>query len=115
MGDPMPATVTLAIYRGDSRVWTDVLTVAGEPMNLTGYTATAQIRASAVASAVMAVIDVEIPNPLDGTLIRTLTPEESAKLVPPRAYWDLQLVSPAGYVRTYLAGPVKVVGDVSRP
>jgi hypothetical protein len=115
MPNPMPARIGLTLYRGDSRVWTDTFVLpSGTPFDLTGYTATAEVRADAEASQVMAVFDVELTDPAAGVLVMSLSPQESAKLKPPRAYWDLQLVSPDGYVRTYLAGPVQVIGDLSR-
>jgi hypothetical protein len=113
MADVMPVSVPLRLYRGDTRVWEDTFSVDGDPMDLTGYTFLAQIRATADAEP-MAILDVEVLDAAAGTLRRTLTATEADKLVPGRAVWDFQITSAAGYTRTVMAGPVTVVADVSR-
>ncbi len=113
--EPLPAKASLTLYRGDTRVWDDQFTKDGQPMDLTGYTFACQIRSSPDSDDVQAVIDVAVLNAAQGKIRRTLTTTESRKLIAGRAYWDLQLVRTSDqFTRTYLAGPVKVVGDVSR-
>ncbi len=121
--EPLPARVPITLYRGDTRVWDDTFSLDGEPMPLDGYTFSCQVRdqpersdrAYDPGAQPMAVIEVDVLDAAAGRIRRTLTHDESAKLVPGRAYWDLQLIRAAdGYVRTYLAGPVTIVGDVSR-
>jgi hypothetical protein len=113
--EPLPAQVGLTLYRGDTRIWDDAFAIDGEPMDLTGYDFTAQIRATLDSDDVLAVIDVTPVDLAAGRIRRTLTAEEAQKLAVGKAYWDLQLVRQSdGFTRTYLAGTVKVVGDVSR-
>lgn len=119
--EPLPAKSPLKLYRGDTRVWEDVFRRApvppatvGDPIDLTGYEFLAQIRATEDSVDVMAVIDVEIVDAAAGTIRRTLTAAEADKLVVGTAHWDLQATHPDGTVRTYMAGRVRVTGDVSR-
>lgn len=118
---PLPAKSTLKLYRGDTRVWEDTFRQApvppatvGDPIDLTGYEWLAQIRATEDATEVMATIDVDIIDAEAGTIRRTLTADEADKLVAGTAHWDLQATHPDGAVRTYMAGSVRVIGDVSR-
>ncbi len=115
MAEPIPARRSLTLYRGDTRIWDDEFTLDGEPMNLTGYTLSAQIRTTPDSEDVQAVIDCAVLNAAQGRVRRTLTAEESRKLIAGRAYWDYQLIRTSdNFVRTYMAGSVKVIGDVSR-
>ncbi len=115
MAAPLPAKQDLTLYRGDTRVWTDTFTVDGDPMDLTGHTFLAQIRANPDDDEPMAVMDVDVLDADAGVIQRTLTAEEAAKLVPGRAHWDLQVRRTSdGHVRTYIGGAVKITADVSR-
>lgn len=116
MAEPLPAKVPLKLYRGDTRIWEDVFTtVAGAPIDLTGYVFLAQIRADTeIGSSVMATMDVDIVDPAAGRIRRTLTAAEANKLVVGSATWDLQGTAPDGVVRTYMTGRVRILGDVSR-
>jgi hypothetical protein len=119
--DPLPADSPLTLYRGDTRIWEDTFrhkvvppATGGDPMDLTGYTFLAQVRATQESTAVMATIDVALVDAPGGVIRRTLTAVQARLLVPGNAFWDLQLTAPDGAVRTYLAGKVKVKPDVSR-
>lgn len=118
---PLPAPSKLTLYRGDTRIWEDHFQVApvapateGDPIDITGWEFLAQIRATEDATEVMATIDVEIVDAAAGTIRRILTAAEADKLVVGTAHWDLQAIHPDGTVRTYMAGRVRVTGDVSR-
>jgi len=113
MADVMPVSVPLKLYRGDTRVWEDTFSVDGAPMDLTGYTFLAQIRANPDAEP-MAVLDVQVLDAAAGKIRRTLTATEAAKLVPGKAQWDFQITSADGYTRTVMAGGVVITADVSR-
>jgi hypothetical protein len=121
MAEPLPAKVPLKLYRGDTRIWEDTFRTApvapatvGAPIDLTGYSFLAQIRVTSDATVVMAVIGVEIIDGPAGRIRRTLTAAEAKKLVVGTAYWDLQVTRPDGFVRTYMAGMVRILSDVSR-
>lgn len=118
---PLPAKVPLTLYRGDTRIWEDTFrsvavapATVGDPVDLTGFTFLAQIRAVVDDGEVMAVIDVEILDAPAGVIRRTLTAEQARNLTGESAYWDLQVTDDTGFVRTYMAGKVKILGDVSR-
>lgn len=109
----LPASVALALYRGDSRVWEDQFFTDGVPQDLTGYTFLAQIRATPSAEP-MAQLDVTLVDAAAGKVRRTLTAEQAAGLVPGRAMWDFQVTSPDGSVRTVMAGAVVITADISQ-
>lgn len=112
-----------AIYRGDTRTWpvtfqhNDGTEDEPElvPIDLSGCTFRAQIRATKDDPDVMAVIEVDDADAATGVLVLTLTAEEAEQLEGTSAYWDLEVTTTAtDVVHTYLAGKVKIVGDVSR-
>lgn len=120
---PLPADYPLVLYRGDTRVFDITLernTGTAEvpvwaPVDLTGHTFDAEIRTAKDDTAVLAEIAVASTAPTTGVLRLTLTATEAAKLVGTSAFWDLEVTRTSdGFVRTYLAGKVKVRGDVSR-
>lgn len=122
MAEPLPAKVNLTLYRGDTRIWTDDFTEGdpATPKDLTGYTWLCQIRDDKNRGDIVAVIDVDATDAATGRIVRTLTALEADKLpgepdgeTAPVLYWDLQSTSPAGMVRTWMAGAVKVKGDAS--
>jgi hypothetical protein len=119
--EPLPADEPLELYRGDTRLWEMHLAddpvppaTVGLPIDLTGYEFLAEIRVSADPDAtLMASFAIDVVDPANGIITRTLTATEAAKLTPGSARHDLQLTDPDGKVRTWLAGRVKVRGDVS--
>ena len=120
MAEPLPAKVNLTLYRGDTRIWTDDFAEGGAPKDLTGYTWLCQIRNDKNRGEIVALIDVDTTDAATGRIVRTLTATEADKLPgeqagapAPSLYWDLQSTSPAGLVRTWMAGSVKVKGDAS--
>lgn len=121
---PLPAKVDLTLYRGDTRVWTDVIeenvgtddAPEWAPKDLTGHTFLAQIRPDRDRSDVIATIDVEATDAVNGEIVRTLTAAQADLLGDhnARLFWDLQVTRTSdGFVRTYMAGSVKVMGDAS--
>jgi len=108
-------TCDLAIYQGDD--WSASVTVLrGDltPMDLTGYTATSQIRAGVADQAPMvaAVITATVVLP---NFISLYLPHAQSALLPGTDYrWDLQIVSAAGQITTILAGAVQVTQEVTR-
>jgi hypothetical protein len=110
----MADTANLAIYQGDD--YAAVVTVYdanGNPLDLTGYTANAQIRRgpadqNPAVAAEMAVLIV-LPNQINLSVSHTVTVKLSG-----RYQWDLQLVTAAGAVTTMLAGTVEVTPEITR-
>jgi hypothetical protein len=112
----LPAAVNLSLYRGDDFgpqefIWEQP---AGTPVDITGYTITAQIRASQDATDILASFACTITDAPAGKWTIALTDAQTTTL-PSSAYWDLQLTSPGGVTRTFAAGRVKVTRDVTRP
>jgi len=110
----MPACFDLEIYRGDTGTWAFLLwkdALKTVPVDLTGVTVTAQMRAGPNGQVLADfVCTVAVPNRID----MVLGPNLSAALSPVRAMWDLQLLYPSGDVSTVLAGRTSVVADVTR-
>lgn len=108
--DARPFTADLYLYAGDDLVLKiDVTDNAGAPFNLTGYTAEAQIRASAEAAT--SIDFTAVVGASDVTL--TLTSAKSTTM-PAKGVWDVQVVSAAGAVTTLAAGKVTVMAEVTR-
>lgn len=117
VNEPLPANYPITLYRGDTRVWMDEFSdgATGDPIDLSGYTFVAQIRESREASDVLAEMTVDDSEAELGRLTRTLSATDSGALPIGSAFWDLQATRTAdGFVRTYLAGRVRVTGDISR-
>jgi hypothetical protein len=86
------------------------------PRNWAGWSARAQIRASAKRDAeVVATCEVTLgqDNIADGYLLLEIMPEESAKCVR-RGVWDLELTDPDGRPTTVLGGKSLPKPDVTR-
>lgn len=110
-----PARYDLAIYRGDSEAWTFSLWTDADatvPMDLTGITARAEIRAKPGAPDVLALLTctVELPN-----IVRVdLAADVSATLPTCSGSWDLELATAErATVRTVVAGRAVVTADVA--
>jgi len=108
--DARPMTVDLNVYAGDDlKLHLEVTDDAGAPFDLTGYTAEAQIRASADAPAALAFTATVLANAVDLVL-----PTAISTTMPIKAVWDVQVVSAAGAVTTLAAGKVTVTPEVTR-
>jgi hypothetical protein len=86
---------------------------AGGPIDLTGYTASAQVRyryADASPAAVFACILSETP----GLVSLKLGAPQTASLSKPFGVWDCELTAPDGTVQRLAEGRVSVSPEVSR-
>jgi len=108
----IPGTYDLCLYRGDTgrwqfKLWQD----AGktQPVDLTGATALAQIRAGP-GGRVMATPTTTISG---GNVIDMVLPASVSQNLAP-GVWDLQVTYPSGDVATPLRGRVTVQQDVTR-
>lgn len=112
--DYLPSNYDLVLYRGD--YFSMNITVkdnAGTPINLTGYTAKSQIRTSYDAvSAYDATCT--ITDPTNGKVSITFPSSVMTTVTPGDYIWDFQVTQPDGNVRTFLAGDVKVYGEVTK-
>jgi|SRR5215471_12357454 len=109
----MANKANINFYQGDD--YTGTLTVYdpnGLPMDLTGYTALAQIRTDVadVASTIVATITTDIQSPL---IVISLT-HDVTETLKGKYVWDLQVTSPSGSIKTLVAGQITVTQEVTR-
>lgn len=109
----LPSNYDLVLYRGDYFPMTVTLKDAnGTALNLTGYTAKAQIKTGFTDT-----LPYNFTTTIDAangkvTLILTSAVSET---IPGGSYiWDFQVTDGSGNVRTYLAGDVTVYDEVTR-
>lgn len=121
-----PGKYDLEVYQGDTfrrtlRLRSRVLDVdgvtwiAGDYIDLTGYTGKAQFRETVLAADVAAEVTVTIGDQatLLGSVNLALTPIQTGALAKTGYKWDLQLTDPSGDVNTYLKGDVTVEPEVT--
>jgi hypothetical protein len=107
-----PGQYQLRLYRGDTyhwsvHAWTDEAKTV--PADLTGATATAQIRDQPGGRVIVPLTcAVTLPNIVDVQLDAT-----TSNQLPTQGSWDLQLAYTSGAVSTILAGGVYVVADIT--
>jgi hypothetical protein len=117
--EPLPGDYPVTLYRGDTRVWSLAFTEddGTTPIDLTGKTWRAQVRETVDSASPLMDITVDDTDAATGELVLTLPATEwvgvAAETPTEKWYWDLESTD-AGVVRTYLAGKVKIRGDVSR-
>lgn len=112
-------TQDLTIEQGatfdDTWTWTDS---NGDPVNLTGYTARAQVRSQVTSSST--VVSVTSGNGLTlggvaGTIRMQLSAATTAALTAPfSGVWDLEVESSGGVVTRLFSGTVTVTAEVTR-
>jgi hypothetical protein len=107
----LPAPVNLILYQGDDFVVDITVTNAdGSAADLTGYTASSQVRDKpdgTLQATFSCAVDPDV-----GNLIHLRLPHsEAANLVPGSAAWDAQIAGPM--VVTLVAGLVTVIGEVT--
>jgi len=107
----------ITIEQGATYDQTFTFTRDGSPVNLTGYTARMQIRASVTAQQV--VYDVAVTGTFTlggaaGTIRIVITATNTAALTAGTYVYDLELQSASGVVTRLLQGSVTVVPEVTR-
>lgn len=121
MTSPLPGTYNFTAYRGDTKQWSVTFqddATPPAPVDMSSWTTwEAQIRATLdEPTSVVATLTVDATAAATGTLTLTLPATEAAKLVTVDGkatyYWDLQGTD-GTVVKTWLAGKVKVTGDVT--
>lgn len=109
-----PADQDLTITRGDTETLVVTITSDGStPINITGRTYRAQIRASQDSTTIKASFTCTVSNGAAGQVTCTLSATDSATLPVGIAYWDLE-ENASGVVSTILSGNVTVIADVTR-
>lgn len=109
-----PAYYPLSVRIGDTETVTVTLQESdGTPVDITGRTYAAQIRATADATTTIAAFTCAITNAAAGQFACTLSATTTAALAIGTGVWDLQETN--GTVKTtILAGPVRIDYDVTR-
>lgn len=110
----LPLQVDLTLYRGDDFFLdVEVTDSGGAPFDLTGYTAAAQIRATADAADPPAA---SFDPVIAGSTIHLHLPHGEATGLPtPNGAWDVQITDATGIVTTLAFGAVTTTPDVTRP
>ena len=104
----------LAIYQGSSYAAT--VTVAytdGSPVDLTGYTAKAQLRNGAADCNPEVVYEIGTSITLPDKVTLSI-PHATTSTLKGRYAWDLDLTSPEDAITTILAGNANVTAEVTR-
>jgi hypothetical protein len=122
----VPASQDITIYQGDT--WDDLFFrvrnrvynsstgeyEAGSYVDLTGYTAKAEIRPTPGGNLIVAMtVTLSNQSTTPGGVLLSLTPTQTAGLPTSGGVYDVQLTSGAGVKRTYLAGKVTVIPEVT--
>jgi len=111
--EALPEPVNMALYRGDDFAFQLTVTNPdGSAADLTGETATSQMRVTAdTADPPAGHFDCTIAT----NVITVVLANAVSKLLPAALVWDLQLTSGTGSIRTLVAGTISVTPDVTRP
>lgn len=104
----LPTLVNLTLYQGDDFYLR--INVTGTGVNLTGYTAKADIKSSPGSGAVIATFAATITSSTQVDLHLTAV---QAALVPATAAWDVQVTDPTGVITTLAYGSVTSMRQVT--
>ena len=109
-----PANYLLTLRTGDTETVSVTLQdSAGAPIDITGRTYAAQVRATADAASPLATFSCSITNAASGQFACTLSAATTAALTAGGGVWDLHETY-GGTVTTLLAGSVRIDRDVTR-
>lgn len=109
-----PAEQDLVTTRGDNVTVTVTMTTDGTtPINITGRTYAAMVRADYEDSTPAATFTCAITNGANGVLSLTLSSANTLSLNPYNYFWDLQETA-SSVVSTIIAGAFVVLPDVTR-
>ena len=112
-----PAKLDIDIYQGDTfELIFRLKTPAGSYVNLTGATAKAQVRATAATTSVLAEFTASVLTQTGDTLggVKLLLSSAQTTLLNANGAWDVQVTFSDGTVKTYLAGTVTLIKEITR-
>ena len=109
----VPAQHNLTIYRDRDFSQVFYFKSHGAAMDLTDYSAVAQMRSAKDAENLIVNFDVQI-NPLIGQITVGLLHSQTIVIMSSMAFWDLVLTDPHGSRQNYIEGSVKILGTVTR-
>jgi hypothetical protein len=108
--DARPTTTDLNVYAGDDlKLHVAVTDDAGAAIDLTGYTAKAQVRDTADGTTPIDFTATPSATGIDLVMASTLT-----STLPAKGVWDVQITSATGEITTVAGGRVTVTPDVTR-
>ena len=112
----VPAELNIKVYRGDTiRATEFTYKEGGVAVNISaGYSIAAQIRLRQDDPTILKSFTVVITDGVAGKFTIFMAAADTAALPPKTLYWDLQVTSPSGHVRTFVKGKVTVSKDVTR-
>lgn len=104
----------LQIYQGDDYAATvSVQYRDGAAVDLTGYTAEAQIRRDVADKATEVLVQIGVTVGTSSVAL-AIPHAQTAALAGGSYRWDLQLIGPDGEVTTVIAGKVEVTAEITR-
>lgn len=109
--EQIATTLDIHFVQGDSLSRVIQFTQSALPLDVSGWTITAQIRRRASSSTAVD-FAIDMTDAASGLVGISITPEDAATLAE-NCVWDLQRIED-GDVRTYLAGSVTVDREVTR-
>lgn len=110
----VPAKQNFSITRGDTEtVIVNITTDGSTPIDITGRTYRAQLRATKDSGSISASFACTITDALDGQVTCVLSAASTATLAAGTYYWDFE-ENNNGVVTTIIAGTVNVLADVTR-
>jgi hypothetical protein len=108
----LPTMVNLVLYEGDDFTFlVSVTDSAGQPADLTGVTARAQIRETIADDVILGELTATVEE-VEGNIWLHLDDAVSAVL-PPKSVWDVEM-DRGGEIVTLAAGTITVTPDVTR-
>lgn len=104
----IPGEYDLTIYKGDDfQQIFEIQDSAGDPVNLTGWSASAQCRTRQKRTGTLIVtFTVTIPSPTNGRVYLALTDTQTGAITRSAGFWDLLMTSPTDFDERYLVGEV---------
>ena len=108
----LPAEHTLYCYKGQTYSQNCFFKQGGQPIDLTGITARAQIRPLENDEELIAAFDVTVEGSAGKVSLR-LSDEVTAAICPGVYFWDLRMVDGQGEVGYYVKGKFIVSGRVT--
>lgn len=112
--DALPSNTNLVIYKGDYvEVFVTLLDDSENPLNLTGFTAAAQLKKTYADSSPVD-FTCSLVNPATSGSVRIYLPTSASSTLEAGSYiWDFEVINSNGDARTYLTGDVIVYDEVT--
>jgi hypothetical protein len=110
--DPQPEDITCS--QGEDRSKILVLKASGQPMDLTGYSFRAQLRAGFTDVTPLAELTIDNSGAGEGQLIIMLPAALTAQLAGRTGVWDLKETDPSGMASYPVRGKFKVYWSATR-